>query len=335
MALYLGNTKVKIKSGLARYTVVGSLTITNGIASNFSASNYLQLQQPVILNEDSIIEFKTKINLSTISTYNGIIGYPNGYYFHLIVPTDNKLSLYMGNGSSWTLLNGQKGTTVLSANTDYYIKVIINKGNVKCFLSTDDITYTTEFDVNITITEEYNYNIVYGRSRADSQYLHGSMDLNETYIKVSGAYFFRGSKQDILGYKVKYDNLFDGYYIIEDGKLKWANPNIYIETDPTHYGGDGGKNADKWIDLGYKPEAGIEFFLDFILYKTEESVNNSFVFSSDNFALYGHWNNDANNGLRDFSDSATTITMTRDVRHKLYMYPSTNGYITEDRKSVV
>ena len=187
MSLY---TKIK---GPVNYTVIGNPTIENGIASRFSANNYLQLQQTFTLNKNSLIEFKIKINISTGSTGNGIIGYPEGYYFHLIIPTDNKISLYMGNGSNWTLLNGQKGTTVLSTNIDYYIKIIINKGNVKCFLSTDDITYTTEFDVNITITEEYNYNIVYGRARTDSQYLRGSIDLNNTYVNINCTTWFGSS----------------------------------------------------------------------------------------------------------------------------------------------
>lgn len=179
-------------TGKVNYEKVGDVVIQDGIASNFYNSRYLPLQKPFILNANTVAEFKFKIKLSSINVTSGIIGVPNSYGFHFIVTADNKLTLYIGNGSSWNILSAQKGTTTLSLNIDYYIKININRNNIICSLSTDDINYNIEFNVNITLNEEYSYNVVYGRTRENGQYLQGSIDLKETYIKVNDKLWFYG-----------------------------------------------------------------------------------------------------------------------------------------------
>lgn len=323
--VWFGTTfsKVKVNTGLTKYTVVGNPTIENGVASGFSSSNYLQLQQPFKLNANTVAEFKFKFKMTTASTANGIIGYPNGYGFHFIVPSDNKVDLFIGNGSSWTVLNGQKGTTVLSVNTDYYIKININKGNVVCSLSTDDINYNTEFNVNITLTEEYTYNLVYGRARANDQYLRGSIDLNASYIKIGDGYFWRGAYQNINAWKIQQDN-FSKYYTIVDGKLTWASPDIYLESSSDNYGGDG-VNAKQWINTNYIPSQGIEYEIDFTLFTSETSANNSYIMGTNCFGLEGHWNNNSNNALIYFNANYT-FTMTRNERHKVAVKKQNDNY---------
>lgn len=180
-------------------TIKGSLTENDGVFSGFSNSNYLSLQQPFKLNADTIAEFKVKINLTNNSILSGIIGTPNSYGMNFISANDSKLTLYLGNGSSWNILSAKKGTTLLQTDTDYYIRLLIDKGTITLLLSTDDITYTTEFTAVVTISEEYTYNLAYGRARGYEQYIRGSIDLNNSYIKLGATKY---NLQAVVGYTV-------------------------------------------------------------------------------------------------------------------------------------
>lgn len=180
-------------------TIKGTLTENDGVFSGFSGSNYLELQQPFKLNANTVAEFLFKINLSSVGVVNGIMATPNSYGISFIIGSNNLLRLYMGNGSSWTLLD-RSGQTTISTNTDYFIKLTINKGNVSCVLSADKINWITQFTDTITITEEYTYNLSYGLGRVpSSQYLRGSIDLPHSYIKLGSTKY---KLQAVVGYTI-------------------------------------------------------------------------------------------------------------------------------------
>jgi len=180
-------------TGKVNYTKVGNPTITDNVVSEFSDSNYIELQQPFILNVNTISEIIIKINFNNESSGQVFLGHPNTYGIQMIRSSgDSKIHLYLGNNNSWSLINNAVGTTVLSSLTNYYIKVVFNKGNVQVLLSTDKINWTTEINRNITLTQEYSYIIDFGKGRASNQYLKGSIDLKETYIKVNDKLWFYG-----------------------------------------------------------------------------------------------------------------------------------------------
>lgn len=180
-------------------TIKGSLTENNGVFSGFSSSDYLELQQPFILNANTVAEIVFKINFDNETT-QVYLGHPNTYGIQMTKGTaDSKIHLYLGNNSSWTLIDNAPGTTVLSSLTDYYIKVVFNKGNVQVLLSTDKTNWTTEINRNITLTEEYSYIIDLGRGRTNTQYLKGSIDLNQSYIKINNTKY---QLQAVVGYTV-------------------------------------------------------------------------------------------------------------------------------------
>ena len=201
-------------------TIKGSLTENDGVFSGFSASNYLALQQPFKLNADTVAEFKVKINLTSNTTLSGIIGTPNSYGMNFVSGSDSKLTLYLGNGSSWNVLNAKKGTTNLQSNTDYYIRLLINKGNITLLLSTDDITYTTEFTTVITISEEYIYDLSFGRARGTDQYTRGSIDLPKSYIKLGSTKY---KLQAVVGYTIV------GSPTIVDGVVSGFSSSDYLQ----------------------------------------------------------------------------------------------------------
>lgn len=183
-------------------TIKGKLTENNGVFSEFSDSNYLELQQPFILNANTVAEIVFKINLSMTDTYtsNIILGYPNSYNIQVnCVGNPAKLHLFIGNGNSWNILNNKIGITTILTNTNYFLKLIFNKNTVELLLSTDNINWTTEISQNITISQEYTYDLAIGKGRTTEQYLFGSIDLNQSYIKINNTKY---QLQAVVGYKV-------------------------------------------------------------------------------------------------------------------------------------
>lgn len=180
---------------MAKYTVVGSPTITDGVVSGFSSSNYLELQNTITLSKDSNIEIVEKINKPSDKGSNSFTGTATRYGFGLVITNSGKLLLYIGNGSSWSISgsSGQVGTNILDNDTDYYIKIKISNSLFNVYISTDNINYTLDNSLDISaLTTEHQYNLRLGMARNTTNYFNGSIDLNETYIKINNKLWFNG-----------------------------------------------------------------------------------------------------------------------------------------------
>lgn len=180
---------------MAKYTIVGSPTITDGVVSGFSSSNYLELQNTITLSKDSNIEIVEKINKPSDKNSNSLIGTATRYGFAVQVAYSGRLLLYIGNGSAWSISgsNGQVGTNILDNDTDYYIKIKISNSLFNVYISTDNINYTLDNSLDISVlTKEQQYNLRLGMARNTANYFNGSIDLNETYIKIDGKLWFNG-----------------------------------------------------------------------------------------------------------------------------------------------
>ena len=164
-------------------TKVGSPTITDGIVSGFSSSNYLSLQQPFKLNADTVAEFVFKINISTIVVGTTFFGTLNSYGIVINMSSSGKLSVFIGDGSSWSIANGILTSSELATNTDYFVKLIFNKQSISLLISTDGINYTGH-STTIVLEQEYIYNLYYGIGRLSGNYFRGSIDFNNSYIKL-------------------------------------------------------------------------------------------------------------------------------------------------------
>lgn len=189
------------------FTKTGSPTITNGVVSGFSTTNYIvpkcYFNDAYTVN--AIWEWVVKFNIETLSQFNAILGGDSGsYLLDLYVGVANKLGINLsGNGSSYNIAEGVLGTTVLSASTDYWVKFGWTGSVYYVDLSTDGKTFTREISVNsVSPVTSYSY-----PSRPlcigfrVGQYFHGSIDLKETYFSLKNtteqrAYIWRA--YDIL-----------------------------------------------------------------------------------------------------------------------------------------
>lgn len=165
-------------------SVVGNPTISSGVVSNFSASNYIELD-----NFDNIgtndIEFCFKYTPTTLkttrlfatadsgSTFTGLVVGNSSPYFRFFV---------YGNSTQYIVAS----SVVAQANTDYYI-IGYRKGNkIGIKISTDGINYTTNEDTipdNLSLTNASKFYAGLNKNSSAS-YIDGSIDFYSSYIKI-------------------------------------------------------------------------------------------------------------------------------------------------------
>lgn len=180
-----GATKNLVPGG----TVVGSPTITNGIASGFSTSNYIQASK---VNNHTPFEAVICVTPSKVTGITGSDGMAVAKIgdSNIYVTSGSKLQVKYSDGSNqWCTYQ-----TVLSADTKYWVKWEYTGEMCKLSVSTDGITYSEGIEQTYTPRDRSD-NVFFGRiDSAGSIYepLSGSIDLNNTYIKVGSDYFYRG-----------------------------------------------------------------------------------------------------------------------------------------------
>ena len=205
------------------FTKTGTPTITNGVASNFSTSDYIvpKCYFDNAYTVNAIWEWVVKFNIETISQFNSILGGDSGsYMLDLYVGVANKLGINLsGNGSSYNIAEGVLGTTVLSASTDYWVKFGWTGSVYYVDLSTDGKTFTREISVNsASPVTSYSY-----PSRPlcigyrVSTYFHGSIDLKETSFSLKNT-----TEQRAYTWRA-YDILIDSSFVTGVAKEAIAN----------------------------------------------------------------------------------------------------------------
>lgn len=207
------------------YTKTGSPTISyNGIASDFSADDYLQFwYDPFPISGTKTYEVFLKFTTgSDVSGFQGVFGSVdyNGPSFGLRIVAGYRwdVTFPYKKASDGTL--GSLDITMnktIQANTTYYVKIKqdFEAGTNKLSVSTDNVNFTEE-----TITaSDYDgayvraWRLGIGKVQGNQVFL-GSVDLNETYVKLDGKLWFW---QPALN------------YVVKDGKLVFADSSLYID----------------------------------------------------------------------------------------------------------
>lgn len=214
-------------------TIVGSPTIVEGVVSGFSGSNYLSLPETFIpVSGDTWeigFEVTTGSNVTTQQTILGSIP-PNcgGIWLALGRNSKASLDLSVGSGtdssSDWNIVNHIAGTTTITANTTYYIKIIFTGSEYQVLISTNNIDWIKDISVTSSaVPSAYTNKIgicLKGGSTYDYPWL-GSIDLTQSYIKINNKDWWYGTKAVELNT--------NGYNIYQD----WVQP---VFTSATTWG---------------------------------------------------------------------------------------------------
>lgn len=168
-------------------TKVGNVSVNNGIASNFSSSDYLDLGNFDFSGDyEIVLKFKMPETDSDTSNYKPFFDAKSNYYFKIALTNyrDGKRYIHTnsGNGSSW--YTDFVGTTPLELNTEYYVKVVRSGTTRTTYLSTDNITWSTEGNVEDTYNYSHGYNLGAVSYLSSAEIFKGSFDLNESKITI-------------------------------------------------------------------------------------------------------------------------------------------------------
>lgn len=181
-----GVTKNLVPDG----TVVGDVIVKDGITSGFSGSDYINVRGSYTSGND----FEENICFTTGSTVSGnqelLCLKSSGYFAHrILLQGNNTILVYYNDGTGRYLevsYNTMQALTRYSVKCTCYDKVLTatlydNTGNQLA-------TNTTTLANNLLSAS----NIFIGSVGTASSYFNGSIDLNNTYIKVGSDYIYRG-----------------------------------------------------------------------------------------------------------------------------------------------
>jgi len=170
----------------ANVTVVGTPTIEGGVLNDLTASSYATL--PVNFNPQSAkwqlhLKFKTG---SDITTNSFIFNQYNNINVQL---NSGNMTLSLGTGSSWDILNGGAITTA-TANTEYELDLeftgteYITKLNGSTVITTQSTSAVGTHTGNIGINNGHN------------SPFKGAIDLKGCYINLGGSRWWSGAMQE-------------------------------------------------------------------------------------------------------------------------------------------
>ena len=176
------------KGSIVGYTIVGSPTITDGVVSGFSSANYLECQSP--FTDVTDFEYNITFTVNNLSLDNTTsISRFSGPYGGLKISTSGLISLTFLSGSYTTInsdISAQNGEK-------YNANVKLSNGILSLRVKKDT---DTQWNTKTFIVQEVSFGISFYYGRGHSQYnaFGGSIDMNETYIKVKNKLWFNGQQ---------------------------------------------------------------------------------------------------------------------------------------------
>lgn len=176
-------------------TVVGSLTITDGVYSGFSSANYVKI--PITFAPDTLPwEISTKVVTgSDTSTNTKIVHFckgtgSSGRYGAGISVNEGVFTMFLSGGSSW--FSDGSGTHSVQPNTTYWLRAKYDGSTYTLEYSTNGQDYITDISSVSTSTLVACPNCylgIYSTSSFEGAWA-GSIDLKETFVIVNGEYVY-------------------------------------------------------------------------------------------------------------------------------------------------
>lgn len=182
----------------ANFSIYGNLPINNGVASSFSASNYIIVpRQFNVQGKTWELGFKIRTG-SNVTTIQCLCGSGSS------ASNADPVSIAIGNSkfridelcasTTTTIISnsGVTGSYTVLPNTDYWVRFTFNGSRYELSYSLDGVDFVVDSYVNST-TSIYTQWLALGRQQGkDSEYQFlGSMDLKECYIKINGQLWWK------------------------------------------------------------------------------------------------------------------------------------------------
>lgn len=205
--------------------LVGSISLIDGVLSGFNSTSWAVLPQNFSPNNSDWKMF-FKFTTGTIGTKQDIINSSSLPYQPLSISINNDGKLYVETFVDNTDTHRFEitGTTVLSANTTYYVSLEYDSTTGYTLkLGTNKNNMTTEGTSTVTSAINSGYNLAFGADfTSNGAYYNaafsGSIDFKECYINIANELWWKGS--DVLYinanghmfYNISEKPIIDGWY---------------------------------------------------------------------------------------------------------------------------
>ena len=185
----LGSTKYKLQA-VVGYTIVGSPTIVDGVVSGFSANDYLQLPSKPDYNEN----FEMQVEFTKTATGNCGLCIGGTYTYGGLIVSNNtvRFVIRLDDGTSNNYALVSNNTIEINA---LYIANVKRVGNKIVLRIYKNGTLDEEIGEDLTnIAFSTNIGNLRLGVRVGGDALSGSMNLNNTYIKINNKLWFNGQQ---------------------------------------------------------------------------------------------------------------------------------------------
>lgn len=178
-------------------TPVGTPTIIENVASNFTASSYLRLFpfSPASSAIEAVVHIKTGDTIANEGIMGGI-GDSEGFSPFYIY--NNYWVAYLSsNGTSWNLANSRQ-IMPITTNTEYILKCTFN-GSEYTFSSYENYANNKIWIIKNTLSSTASIygglTLQLGNNRGQNNPFSGEIYLDDCYIKLGSYLLWQGAKQ--------------------------------------------------------------------------------------------------------------------------------------------
>lgn len=178
-------------------SIVGSPTISEGVVSGFSTSNYLtytgEATTPNTFEQVTYVYVKNNPSSDqAVVAGNAFKGLGT-----VRVTPNGTLRIYVSNdGATNNIASGTQSTLTINADTYYYIKYSFDGSVYAVDISSNGVDYTNYISIANTTKVSFDGFIGIGTDTGDSNKRPwiGSIDLTQSYIKINGEDWWHGTK---------------------------------------------------------------------------------------------------------------------------------------------
>ena len=191
VSTYINSTGVEFYK--SNVTVVGSLTDNIGVLSGFSANDYATIGtfSPSSNTIEAVLEFTTSSSLSSSMGLLGGLGSQDGFTPFYIDSSGYLVGYISSNGLSWNILDKTNPIMPLSPNTTYRVKCEFTGSAYKWYLLENE-SWTLVKTVNSSDPVYGGLTLQLGTNRGQNSPFNGTINLNESYIKVGDSIWWQG-----------------------------------------------------------------------------------------------------------------------------------------------
>lgn len=287
------------------YTVTGSPTISSaGVLSGLTTSDYVTLDPYYLVNPNTF-EFNTALSITSApvadQTYLIISGNTTDSHYYAMSGIqlnikNNQLAMGLYYGSTSVITYGIRGSTVLSLNTKYYIRIVFNGTKYTLQISTDGINYTDEVSYTSSTKVYQTAGLLIGGARSYNYPLNGEIYLADTNLTVNGSLVWKA-----------FTPATDGSVTVSDGYkyLNEVDPPFYLGSDLTQSASQMVVHSEDFVDTPDQQKQGTLFLTKPTATSTSSVVvaNTAAAGPVPNCTIVGSPSIDSNYVASGFSDN--------------------------------